>query len=82
MVEARKSIPGRDADLPAFIVERMEALQLQPTLTQLALGIGASKSGLRENLKGLTATKLETAIKLAEFLRCELKDLVQYANLR
>jgi hypothetical protein len=83
MVEnaVRKSIPGRDANLPPFIVERMEQLGVRPTLTHLALGVGVPKATLGRNLSGSQAMRLETAIKLADFLRCNLNELVQNAGL-
>lgn len=84
MVESviRKSIPGRDANLPSFIVDRMVALNMRPTLTQLALGIGSPKTTLRENLNKSKAMKLETAVRIAEFLQCDLTDLVKHAELQ
>ncbi|MBX9687366.1 MAG: helix-turn-helix transcriptional regulator [Candidatus Obscuribacterales bacterium] len=82
MVEAaRKSIPGRDPNLPTFIIDRMEDLNLKPTLTQLALGTGTPINTLRQNLNGARAMRLETAVKIAEFLDCDLSELVRNAGL-
>lgn len=73
---ARESIPGRDANMPSYIVERMVALKLRPTLTQLALGTGTPLNTLRQNLNGTKAMKLVTAIGIAKFLKCSVDDLV------
>ena len=78
---ARKSIPGRDANLPPFIVERMLELDMRPTLTQLAIGAGISKTSLGENLAGKSGMKLDTALRMADFLQCDLTELVKNAGL-
>lgn len=84
MVEntARESIPGSDPHLPAFIVDRMKVLGLKPTLKQLSLGSGTPISTMRDNLNGSRAMKLETALKMATFLECDLSELVKQASLR
>ena len=82
MVESFRKIPGKPADLPSFIHDRMVEMELRPTLTQLALGIGAPISSLRENLNGTKSMKLDTAIRIADFLKCDLTELVKNAGLR
>lgn len=79
---SRKSIPGRDATMPEFIVNRMAEMNLRPTLTCLALGTGTPLNTLRQNLNGNSAMKLETAVKIAEFLDCDLTELVRNAMLK
>lgn len=81
MESFRVSSPGPDAKLPGFIVDRMIALKIRPTLTQLAIGSGVPIATLRANLNGESAMKLITAIKLAAFLQCGLEQLVSNAKL-
>jgi len=74
---SRKSIPGRDANLPPFIIEQMEAQDIQPTLRQLALSSGVKLVTLQENLKGTAAMRLSNAKKLADALKCSVDDLIK-----
>ncbi len=74
---ARKSIPGRDANLPPYIVQRMKALEVKPTLSQLALMTGIKIMTLQTNLAGATAMKLPNAYKLAKSLDISLSELVE-----
>lgn len=78
----RLSIPGPDANLPQYIYKRMVDLQMRPTLSSLAAGIGSAVSTLRENLNGSKSMRLETAVKIADFLECDLTELVNEAGLR
>lgn len=72
---ARKSIPGRDANLPPFIVERMEMLGMRPTLTQLAMLSGVGLTTLRRNMNGENEMKFSTASRLACALDIAIDDL-------
>lgn len=78
---AREHITGKDPNLPPFIVDRMIGLGMRPTLRQLAEGAGVPKNTLGPNLHGQKAMKLETAVKLAEFLQLDLTELVVGASL-
>lgn len=81
MESLRKVAPGPDANLPGFIVDRMVCLKMRPTLTHLAIGSGTPLNTLRQNLNGSKAMRLGTAVRLAAFLKCDLTELVEQANL-
>ena len=74
-------ISGQDPNLPSYIVEKMLNKKLRPTLTQLSQGTGTPISTLRENLNGSRAMKLDTATRIAEYLNCDLTELVKNARL-
>lgn len=69
-----RSIPGPDANLPHFIYDRMVALNMRPTLTQLAREIGTSHNVLQTYLKGEREMKLSTAKKLVAVLEIDSID--------
>lgn len=77
----RKSIPGRNVNLPPVIVERMELLGMLSTLTQLAIGAGLPQTILRDNLMDLTAMLLERAISSFASFDCSLHNLVKDVGL-
>lgn len=71
-----KATPGRDANLPPYIKDRMTELGYSPTLTQLGLGTGMDLSVLRRNLNALESMRLTTAKKIADFLKVSVNDLI------
>lgn len=72
-----KAIPGKDANLPPYIKDRMVELGYSPTLTQLGLGTGMDLSVLRRNLSALESMRLTTAKKIADFLKVSVNDLIE-----
>lgn len=72
--EVRKSIPGRDANLPPFIIERMEELGYRPTASQLALLCGTGHVSMQRYLRGEREMPLSTAAKMRTALKLESID--------
>jgi transcriptional regulator with XRE-family HTH domain len=72
---AAKTIPGKEANLPPYIKDRMVKLDMVPTLTHLAGLIGTSKQTLGQNLSGLNKMSYPTAARLADALEVSLDDL-------
>lgn len=69
-----RKAPGPDANLPPFIYDRMKAMNLQPTASQLALLTGVNLVTLQRNLKGEREMKLSTAYALKEGLKLDNID--------
>jgi DNA-binding phage protein len=69
-----RHIPGPDAQLPDFIVQRMVDLNMRPTLSQLAFASGVNLMTLQRNLRGEREMKLSTANKLKTALDLDSID--------
>lgn len=75
---ARKNITGKDPGFPPYLISKMEAAGLRPTLASLAFACGVPATTLTQNLHGQKAMRLATAKRIADAIDCSIDDLVYH----